>query len=93
MKNITQFENIEQDYGNSVLDCEEILVYYKDNTIFFEKNSFLTTKKIDGNVDFIFGSAIALFDSCVVYAKSRTTAGSSYITAPNTPNGQAYGFV
>jgi len=48
---------------------------------------------IDGNVDFIFGSAIALFDSCVVYAKSRTTAGSSYITAPNTTNGQAYGFV
>lgn len=48
---------------------------------------------IDGNVDFIFGSAIALFDSCVVYAKSRTTSGTSYITAPNTPNGQAYGFV
>ncbi len=48
---------------------------------------------IDGNVDFIFGSAIALFDSCVIYAKSRTTAGTSYITAPNTPNGQAYGFV
>lgn len=48
---------------------------------------------IDGNVDFIFGSAIALFDSCVIYAKSRTNAGSSYITAPNTPSGQAYGFV
>ena len=48
---------------------------------------------IDGNVDFIFGSAIALFDSCVVYAKSRTGTSSSYITAPNTPNGQNYGFV
>ncbi len=48
---------------------------------------------IDGNVDFIFGSAIALFDSCVINAKSRTTAGTSYITAPSTPNGQAYGFV
>ena len=48
---------------------------------------------IDGNIDFIFGSAIALFDSCVVYAKSRAAAGASYITAPSTPNGQAYGFV
>ena len=48
---------------------------------------------IDGNIDFVFGSAIAVFDSCVVYAKRRGSAGSSYITAPNTPNGQAYGFV
>ena len=48
---------------------------------------------IDGNVDFIFGSAVAIFDSCVVYAKSRATAGSSYITAPNTPVGQSYGFI
>lgn len=48
---------------------------------------------IDGNVDFIFGSAVALFDSCMVYAKSRTGTASSYITAPNTPNGQSYGFV
>lgn len=48
---------------------------------------------IDGNVDFIFGSSVAIFDSCVVYAKSRSTAGSSYITAPNTPFGQSYGFI
>jgi len=48
---------------------------------------------IDGNVDFIFGSAVALFDSCVVYAKTRPSTTSSYITAPNTPAGQAYGFI
>jgi pectin methylesterase-like acyl-CoA thioesterase len=48
---------------------------------------------IDGNVDFIFGSSIALFDSCVVYAKTRGNTTASYITAPNTPLGQAYGFV
>lgn len=48
---------------------------------------------IDGNVDFIFGSSIALFDSCVVYAKTRPSTSSSFITAPNTPNGQAYGYV
>lgn len=48
-----QYNNIQNDYGNSVIDCEEILVTYKDNTISFEKNSFFTTKKIDENVDFI----------------------------------------
>lgn len=48
---------------------------------------------IDGTVDFIFGSAVAVFDSCVLYAKSRTGTSVSYITAPNTPNGQTYGYV
>ena len=48
---------------------------------------------IDGNVDFIFGSAIALFDSTTIYAKTRTSTSNSYLTAANTPAGQAYGFV
>ena len=48
-----QYKNIQDDYGNSVIDCEEILVYYRNNSIFFEKNSFLTTKKINETVDFI----------------------------------------
>lgn len=48
---------------------------------------------IDGNVDFIFGSSVALFDSCVLYAKTRSATSQSYITAPNTPNGQTYGYV
>lgn len=48
---------------------------------------------IDGNVDFIFGSSVALFDSCVIYAKSRSNTNSSYIVAPNTPPGQPYGYV
>ncbi|MES2431408.1 MAG: pectinesterase family protein [Bacteroidota bacterium] len=48
---------------------------------------------IDGNVDFIFGSSVGLFDSCYVYAKSRSSNGASYITAANTPVGQAYGYV
>ncbi len=48
---------------------------------------------IDGIIDFIFGSSVAVFDSCVIYAKARTASGSSYITAANTPGGQAYGYV
>lgn len=53
LKNSSDFEKVEMDYNNSVLDCEEILVYYKNNTIFFEKNSFLDTKNINEPVDFI----------------------------------------
>jgi len=48
---------------------------------------------IDGIVDFIFGSSIDVFDSCVIYPKARTGTGSSYITAANTNIGQAYGYV
>lgn len=53
LKNDWQYKNIENDYCNSVIDCEEILVYYSNNSVFFEKNSFLTNKKIDENVDFL----------------------------------------
>ena len=53
LKNKWQYESIQNDYYNSVIDCEEVLVYYRDNSIFFEKNSFLNTKKINENVNFI----------------------------------------
>ena len=46
-------KKINNDYGNSVLDCEEIIVTYSDNTILFEKNSFLSSKKISNSVNFI----------------------------------------
>lgn len=53
LKDENSFQNIERDYGYMVLDCDDIIVKYQDNTIFFEKNSFLTTKKIDEPVDFV----------------------------------------
>ncbi|XZF16300.1 pectinesterase family protein [Chitinophagaceae bacterium MMS25-I14] len=48
---------------------------------------------IDGNTDFIFGSSVCLFDTCVIYAKIKPGITGSFITAPNTPTGQAYGYV
>jgi pectinesterase len=49
---------------------------------------------IDGVVDFIFGAAIAVFDSCTIYPKTRLDGLSgSYLTAANTPSGQTYGYV
>jgi len=53
LKTKERFEDIEKVYGNTVLDCEEIVVFYQNETIFFEKNSFLSSKRINENVDFI----------------------------------------
>jgi hypothetical protein len=44
---------INSDYGKTVLDCEDFVVTYDNKTIKFEKNSFLTSKKIEPEVDFI----------------------------------------
>jgi len=49
---------------------------------------------IDGNTDFIFGNAVAVFDTCVVYGRDRVDGSAGgVITAANTPNGQTYGYV
>jgi hypothetical protein len=53
LKTKERFIGIQKDYGNTVLDCEEVLVYYQNDTIFFEKNSFLSSKRINENVDFV----------------------------------------
>jgi pectin methylesterase-like acyl-CoA thioesterase len=57
------------------------------------KRQYFKQCYIDGTVDFIFGSAIAIFDDCTIYPKTRSSSGSSYITAANTPPGQTYGYV
>lgn len=43
---------------------------------------------IEGTTDFIFGSAVALFENCIIHSKIN-----SYITAASTPMGNAFGFV
>ncbi|MES2240144.1 MAG: pectate lyase [Bacteroidota bacterium] len=43
---------------------------------------------IEGTVDFIFGSATAVFDNCTIHSKSN-----AYVTAASTPENSKYGFV
>ena len=43
---------------------------------------------IEGTTDFIFGSATALFNNCIICSKS-----DSYITAASTPAGKSFGYV
>jgi len=43
---------------------------------------------IEGAVDFIFGGSAAWFEACEIHVKA-----DGYITAPNTPKDQRYGYV
>lgn len=43
---------------------------------------------IEGTVDFIFGSSTAVFNRCIVHSLSK-----GYLTAPSTPQDEAYGYV
>ena len=48
---------------------------------------------IEGDVDFIFGSATAYFEGCTFFSKYTGKEISSYVTAASTPEGQEYGYV
>lgn len=52
-KSISDYQQIQRDYGLSTLDCEEFVITYTNNLLLFEKNSFMTTKKVAQVVDFI----------------------------------------
>jgi pectinesterase len=49
---------------------------------------YFTNCYIEGTTDFIFGPSTALFDSCIIKAKSN-----SFITAASTPKDKKFGFV
>lgn len=58
------------------------------------KKNFFKNCYIDGVVDFIFGGNRAVFDSCIIYAKTRKdNLSGSYITAANTTKAEPYGMV
>lgn len=48
---------------------------------------------IEGDIDFIFGSATAYFEGCTLFSKYTGETINSYVTAASTPEGEAYGYV
>lgn len=48
---------------------------------------------IEGDIDFIFGSATAYFERCEIFCKNRSLPVNSYATAASTAEGQEYGYV
>jgi hypothetical protein len=52
LKTQEDFDDIKDNYGITVLDNEEVLIYYNNNTIVW-KNNWKGNKKIGENVDFL----------------------------------------
>lgn len=48
---------------------------------------------IEGDIDFVFGSATAYFQRCEFFSKNIGQAVNSYVTAASTPEGQPFGYV
>ncbi len=48
---------------------------------------------IEGEVDFIFGSAAAYFEGCELFSLDRGEEVNGYVTAASTPEGAEYGYV
>ncbi|MBM6754931.1 hypothetical protein H6A18_00035 [Collinsella tanakaei] len=49
--------------------------------------------RIVGDVDFIFGGAVAYFEGCELHSLDRGMDVNGYVTAASTPEGEPYGFV
>ena len=65
------------------LGFQDTLYLHGDRSRQYYKNCY-----IEGTVDFIFGSATALFENCEIHCKK-----GGYITAASTPQGKDYGLV
>jgi hypothetical protein len=52
-KDPSDYREIQNQYGDSTIENEEMILKYSNGAISFEKNSFMTTKKIESLVDFV----------------------------------------
>ncbi|OOM81990.1 pectinesterase A precursor [Clostridium puniceum] len=48
---------------------------------------------IEGDIDFIFGSATAVFNKCEIFSKNRNCDINGYVTAASTVEGKEFGYV
>lgn len=62
---------------------------YQDTLYTGEGRQYYDKCRIEGDVDFIFGPATAVFDQCEIHSKRS----GSYLTAASTPQEQRFGYV
>lgn len=52
-KSTEDFENITQNYGMKTLAQDDIDIYYKNDTLYIERNNYMLDKQFEKNIDFI----------------------------------------
>ncbi|WP_121613480.1 pectinesterase family protein [Mesobacillus foraminis] len=55
--------------------------------------SYFRNCYLEGDVDFIFGSAASVFQQCEIHSLDQSREINGYITAASTPAGEKYGYV
>ena len=95
-ENVT-FENTSGDHGQALalrMDGDRAvlkncrLTGWQDTLMINTGRDYLENCYIEGRVDFIYGSATAVFENCEIHSKN-----GGYLTAANTPADHPYGFV
>jgi pectinesterase len=86
------FENCRFIGNQDTLLCAPNHVDYDNNINKYNRNYFRDCY-IEGNVDFIFGGATAVFDNCEIFCRIRENQNKSYVTACCTPKTSPFGFV
>jgi pectinesterase len=95
-RNLT-FRNTSGDHGQAmalrlegdqavIQDC--LILGWQDTLLVNNGRHYFKNCTIEGRVDFIYGSATAVFDDCEIRTKLQ-----SYITAASTPRERDFGFV
>ena len=95
-KNLT-FQNTSGDHGQALalrVDGDRAvfnhcrLLGWQDTLMINNARQYFTNCHIEGRVDFIYGSATAVFDRCEIHSKN-----GGHVTAASTPQEKPFGFV
>jgi len=95
-ENIT-FQNSSGDHGQALalrVDGDRAvfrhcrMLGWQDTVMINNARQYFTNCYVEGRVDFIYGSAAAVFDHCEIHSKN-----GGHVTAANTPQDKPYGFV
>lgn len=74
--------------GDRAVVVNSRLLGWQDTVMLNNGRHYFKDTYIEGRVDFIYGSATAVFDQCVIHSKN-----GGYVTAASTPPERQYGFV
>ncbi len=64
-----------------------------ENKAYRRSKQYFENCRVTGDVDYIFGSAQALFNGCRIITRNRHKPVNGYVTAPSTWQHETYGFV